>query len=90
MNYWRICRKKEPAAMGFIQAPEYNIDEMDSRSCMISLDYSGCFCLCSTKYIDPQRPGMVYIDKKATAAPLIKPPMSMFGTTGGQILCASI
>lgn len=75
--------KDEPAAMSFIEAPFYNIDEMDGRSSMISLDYSGCFCLRSTKTIDPQRPGMVFINGQATTAPLIRPPMAMFGQLVG-------
>ena len=76
-------QKKESAAMSFIEAPIYNIDEMDGRSSMISLDYSGCFCIVSSKAIDPKRPGKIYIDGKECGVPLIKAPMAMFGQLVG-------
>ena len=67
------------AAVSLIEAPRYNIDDMDGRTCMVSLIFTGCYCLCSDKTIDPARPGMIYIDDVATEAPLIPPPMPMFG-----------
>ncbi|WP_083886294.1 glycoside hydrolase family 3 protein [Paenibacillus sonchi] len=74
------------AAMSFLQKPVYNLDEMDRRESMISLVYSGCFCIKSSKHIDPQQPGMVYIDGKATEAPLIEKPTAMFGQLVGIIV----
>ncbi|MCL6663942.1 glycoside hydrolase family 3 protein [Paenibacillus amylolyticus] len=74
------------AAMSFLQKPVYNLDEMDRRESMISLVYSGCFCIKSSKHIDPQQPGMVYIDSKATEAPLIEKPTAMFGQLVGIIV----
>lgn len=72
-------QKKQQGQISFISAPEYNIDDMDVKFCMVSLNYSGCFCLRSTKTIDKSKPGMVDIDGKPTEAPLIEPPNSMFG-----------
>ncbi|QLG40499.1 glycoside hydrolase family 3 C-terminal domain-containing protein [Paenibacillus sp. E222] len=74
------------AAMSFLQKPVYNLDEMDRRESMISLVYSGCFCIKSSKHIDPQQPGMVYIDGEATEAPLIEKPTTMFGQLVGIIV----
>lgn len=72
-------QKKQQGQITFISAPEYNIDDMDIKFCMVSLNYSGCFCLRSTKIIDKSKPGMVDIDGKPTEAPLIESPNSMFG-----------
>ena len=74
------------AAMSFLQKPVYNLDEMDRRESMISMVYSGCFCIKSSKHINPQQPGMVYIDGKATEAPLIEKPTAMFGQLVGIIV----
>lgn len=71
--------EKESAQISFIVPPIYNIDDMDSRVSMVSLIFSGCYCLRSTKNIDPSKPGMVYIDGTATEPPLTPPPMPMFG-----------
>ncbi len=70
---------KAQAQISFIVPPTYNIDDMDSRVSMINLIFSGCYCLRSTKNIDPERPGMVYIDDEASEAPLIPPLMPTFG-----------
>lgn len=72
-------QNKEAAAISFISAPTYNIDDMDRRECMVSLIFSGCYCLRSTKTIDSSRPGMIYIDGAATEPPLTPPLMPMFG-----------
>lgn len=72
-------QNKETAAVSFIAPPVYNIDDMDPRFCMVSLIFSGCFCLRSSKTIDPEHPGMVYIDGIPTEAPLTPPLMPMFG-----------
>ena len=72
-------QNKETAAVSFIAPPIYNIDDMDPRFCMVSLIFTGCFCLRSSKTIDPQRPGMIYIDGEPTEAPLTPPLMPMFG-----------
>ena len=72
-------QNQNTAAISFIAPPVYNIDDMDPRFCMVSLIFTGCFCLRSSKTIDPNRPGIIYIDGKATEAPLTPPLMPMFG-----------
>lgn len=72
-------QNRDPAAISFIAPPVYNIDDMDPRFCMVSLIFTGCYCLRSSKAIDPERPGMVYIDSIPTQAPLTPPLMPMFG-----------
>lgn len=72
-------QEKNKAVFSFMRAPLYNIDDMDSRECMISMKFSGCFCLMSSLDIDPGLPGMIYINGKATEAPLIASSMPMFG-----------
>ena len=72
-------QNKNPAAISFIAPPVYNIDDMDPRFCMVNLIFTGCFCLRSSKTIDPERPGMIYIDGQATEAPMTPPLMPMFG-----------
>lgn len=74
------------AALSFLTKPEYNIDDMDRRESMISLDYSGCYCIKSSKTIDPERPGMVYIDGQPTEPPIIKKPIAMFGQLVGIVV----
>lgn len=76
-------QKKNIAALSFIRLPIYNIDDMDGRECMISMDFSGCFCLISSKEIDKKQPGMVYIDGQATEPPLITSSMPLFGNIVG-------
>ncbi len=71
--------QKSDATIAPMSLPRYNIDDIDTKFSMISLVYSGCFCLLSSKTIDPERPGMVYIDGAATQPPVIQPPMAMFG-----------
>lgn len=71
-------QNKEQADISLISQPTYNIDDMDPKFCMVDLMFSGCYCLRSSKTIDPTRPGMVYIDGTATQAPLV-PVMPMFG-----------
>ncbi len=70
---------KKTAAITFITAPTWNIDDMDPRFCMVNLMFTGMYCLVSSKTIDPARPGMVYIDGEKTEAPIIPPMMPMFG-----------
>lgn len=70
---------KSDAAVSLIVPPTYNIDEMDPRFCMLSLVFSGCYCLRSSKTIDPAYPGMVYIDGKATEPPFMPGLMPLFG-----------
>lgn len=70
---------KQSAAISLIAAPTWNIDDMDPRFCMVNLMFSGMYCLMSSKEIDPKRPGMVYIDGKETEAPMVPPPMPVFG-----------
>ena len=72
-------QNKNAADISFIAPPIYNIDDMDPRFCMVNLMFTGCFCLRSSKNIDGSRPGMIYIDGKATEAPLTPPQMPMFG-----------
>lgn len=72
-------QNKQKANIALIGAPIYNIDDMDPKFCMVNLMFSGCFCLISTKTIDPNRPGMIYIDGVATEAPLTPAKMPMFG-----------
>lgn len=72
-------QNREKAAISFIAQPEYNIDDMDPKFCMVNLMFSGCFCLRSSKTIDPDRPGMIYIDGEPTEPPLTPPLMPMFG-----------
>lgn len=72
-------QNKNKAAISFITPPTYNIDDMDPRFCMVNLAFTGCFCLRSSKSIDPCRPGMIYIDGKETEPPMIPPLMPMFG-----------
>ena len=72
-------QNKQKAAIALVAAPIYNIDDMDPKFCMINLMFSGCYCLVSTKTIDPERPGMIYIDGTATEPPLTPAKMPMFG-----------
>lgn len=72
-------QNKESADISFISAPEYNIDDMDPKFCMVNLMFTGCYCLRSTKTIDSERPGMIYIDGQETEPPLTPPIMPMFG-----------
>lgn len=72
-------QNQNAAAISFIAPPIYNIDDMDPRFCMVNLIFTGCFCLRSSKTIDPNRAGMIYIDGAATEAPLTPPLMPMFG-----------
>ncbi len=72
-------QNKQKANIALISAPIYNIDDMDPKFCMVNLMFSGCFCLVSTKTIDPDRPGMIYIDGAETEAPLTPAKMPMFG-----------
>jgi len=72
-------QNREKAAVSLIGAPTYNIDDMDPRFCMVDLIFTGCYCLVSTKVIDHDRPGMIYIDGVPTEAPLVPPLMPMFG-----------
>ena len=72
-------QKKQRGLITFISEPVYNLDDMDVKFCMVSLSYSGCFCLRSTKTVDQQRAGIVEIDGVVTEAPLIEKPNSMFG-----------
>lgn len=72
-------QNQQRAAVSLMVPPTYNIDDMDPRACMIDLIFSGCYCLCSSKAIDPKRPGMIYIDGEPTEAPLIPKLMPMFG-----------
>lgn len=72
-------QNKDKAAISFITPPTYNIDDMDPRFCMVNLVFTGCYCLRSSKPIDSCRPGMIYIDGKATEPPMIPPLMPMFG-----------
>lgn len=67
------------AGLSFIVPPTYNIDDMDPRFCMVSLVFTGCYCLRSSKTLDPAYPGMVYIDGKETEPPLNAGLMPMFG-----------
>lgn len=76
-------QEKNKATLSFMRAPLYNIDDMDGRECMVSMKFSGCFCLISSKEIDPKHPGMIYINEQATEAPLIAPSMPMFGQMVG-------
>lgn len=71
--------QKSEATLSFIVPPTYNIDDMDPRFCMVSLIFTGCYCLRSSKTIDSSRPGMIYMDGVATEPPLIPPLMPMFG-----------
>lgn len=61
-------KKKE--TFSFIQPPVFNIDEMDGKPCMASLKFTGCFSVISAVKIDPDFPGMIYINKKETQAPI--------------------
>ena len=72
-------QNQNTASISLIAPPVYNIDDMDPRFCMVSLIFTGCFCLRSSKTIDSNRPGMIYIDGKATESPLTPPLMPMFG-----------
>lgn len=72
-------QNKQKAAIAMISAPIYNIDDMDPKFCMVDLMFSGCYCLVATKTIDPDRPGMIYIDDTATEPPLVPAKMPMFG-----------
>ncbi|WP_187374070.1 glycoside hydrolase family 3 protein [Murimonas intestini] len=67
------------ADLSFLVPPTYNIDDMDPRFCMVSLVFTGCYCLLSSKTLDPAYPGMVYIDGKETEPPLNAGLMPMFG-----------
>ncbi|MCD8067600.1 MAG: glycoside hydrolase family 3 C-terminal domain-containing protein, partial [Lachnospiraceae bacterium] len=67
------------ADLSLIVPPTYNIDDMDPRFCMVSLVFTGCYCIRSSKTLDPAFPGMVYIDGKETEAPLNAGLMPMFG-----------
>lgn len=78
-------QSKDQSAMSFLSLPVYNIDDMDPRECMISLAYSGTYCIKSPKTIDPEQPGMVYIDGEATEAPVIEKPTAMFGQLVGIV-----
>ena len=55
-------QRKVKGEIAFISDQTYNIDDMDAKFCMISLSYTGCYCLRCTKLIDPARRGMVEID----------------------------
>lgn len=72
-------QRKVKGEIAFISDQTYNIDDMDAKFCMISLSYTGCYCLRCTKLIDPARRGMVEIDGEETEPPLIETPNSMFG-----------
>lgn len=76
-------QNQQKASVSLMVPPTYNIDDMDSRACMISLAYSGCYCVCASKTIDRERPGMVYIDGMPSEPPLILQPMPMFGQLVG-------
>lgn len=71
-------QNKEQADISLISQPTYNIDDMDPKFCMVDLIFTGCYCLRSSKTIDPTCPGMVYIDGTPTEAPVV-PVMPMFG-----------
>lgn len=76
-------QKKVKGALALISEPVYNIEDMDPKFCMVSLSYSGCFCIRSEKLIDPARAGVVEIDGKLAPPPVIEPPISMFGQLVG-------
>ncbi|KQO05877.1 glycoside hydrolase family 3 protein [Paenibacillus sp. Leaf72] len=79
-------QKKEQALMSLFTAPDYNIDDMDRRESMISLVYSGCYCIKSSMTIDPERPGMIFIDGVMTESPIIEKPTNMFGQLVGIVV----
>lgn len=70
---------KSEADISFLVPSTYNIDDMDPRFCMVSLVFTGCYCLLCSKTLDPAHPGMVYIDGQATEPPLNAGLMPMFG-----------
>lgn len=76
-------QKKEKGQITLMSEPTFNLDDMDPKFCMVSLNYTGCFCLRSTKTIDVSRPGMVDINGKPTEAPIIEKPNYMFGQMVG-------
>lgn len=78
-NLMAQAQGKSEADISFIIPPTYNIDDMDPRFCMVSIIFTGCYCLRSSKTLDSAYPGMVYIDGQETEAPLIPAPMPMFG-----------
>ena len=72
-------QKREKGSIMLMSEPVFNLDDMDPKFCMVSLSYSGCFCLRSSKTIDAARPGMIEIDGKLTEPPVIEAPNFMFG-----------
>lgn len=58
---------------------------MDSKDCMISLAFSGCYVFKSTREIDPARSGMFYIDGSPTEKPVL-----VVDAMFGQLVCVCV
>ncbi len=66
-----LQEKRKEEIFSFMNPQIYNIEDMDPKVCMASLEFSGCYVFKSSKKIDTFHPGMIFIDGEKAEAPVL-------------------